>query len=109
MTTSSLSLAYAHLEQNGYQWAALGQVYGRCHERCTLFIELDEPAAITRCWLVDPVNFEFMGPTYEIEGPWVAAVEYARHLVEQSYAQEELSGGLERSAFQVKERVALPC
>lgn len=111
--TSNMTTAIRAAEASGYQPAGLDNLLGRCQADCTLFLEFDpvqgddSDVGLVRAWIVDVNTFEFLGKTYEVTGPWAAAAAQARHLIEEGYAQERLSGGIERSATQDKEALSV--
>ncbi len=113
-TPASSQTDAIHLaESSGYQSAGLENLLGRCQADCTLFLEFDpvqgadSETGLVRAWILDVNTFEFLGKTYEVTGPWAAAAAQARHLIEEGYAQERLSGGLERTATQEKEALSV--
>ncbi len=105
LAPSTLDLARTVFEHADFTSAGLPDVYGRCAAGCTLFVELDDAQKQIRAWILDVESMEYLGKTYVVAGLDEAAARQALHLLESNYAQDRLSGGLERYSRQVCEAV----
>ncbi|MCC5611446.1 hypothetical protein LC612_33070 [Nostoc sp. CHAB 5834] len=90
------------LETAGYSPAA-EDTLGRCQKDCTLYLSFDEGLATTRAWIFDVSKNKFVGTTFVVMGSAPEAIRKARQLVEDAYAQEFLSGGLEYRDTEVEQ------
>lgn len=88
-------LSLAQLEAEGYEVAG-DNTLGRCQTGATLFLELNHRSGQVVGWVWDLASESYVGGLQEVHGPLGPAVEQARHLVEATYAQDRLSGGVSR-------------
>lgn len=103
LSPSALDQARTVFEHADFTSAGMPDVYGRCAAGCTLFVELDDAQNQIRAWILDVETMEYLGKTYVVDGLNEQSARQALHLLESNYAQDRLSGGLERYARQVCE------
>lgn len=95
---------FQELEVAGYSPAS-EDMLGRCQKDCTLFLSLDDDLSTVRAWIFDVSKNKFVGSTFVVMGSAPEAIQKARELVEDAYAQDFLSGGLEYRDLEVEQVV----
>ena len=83
------------LEKAGFEKCATSLI-GRIEGQATVYLELDHAKGRVLAWAWLSKEELYLGPSYEVRGPLDSAVARARHLIESTVAEEEVSGSAER-------------